>query len=419
MRALVTVNPGWGHFRSLEPIARALELHGHDLAFATSPAFAPFVGETGFHTFPIGPAALRSDLGHAPPPCDPQGLRDLAWSRAKLFVGVRARSALPDLLRLALEWRPDVLVRDSTELAGCLVAETLGLPHASVAVGSFWSAAHLREAAGDELAALRHELGLPRDPNLDMPYRYLHLSFGPRWYVERGATWPPSAVALRTASEAGTRWDTLPDGWARLGRPPIVYGTLGTVANSPEALAMIVGALGALPLHAVVTVGRNVDPKVFAPWPSNVFVERYVPQAQLMPYLSTGGLPWRSGDRHGGVERRRAAGDFAARCRSIRQWRALCRGGGGGDAASVTAVARGHRRGGPGGPERSGVQRPGPGDRAAGAGLPGTRRGGTASRAPRDRAAVADLADVVRPRCVAPAKTASKHGCTTGGTGIG
>ena len=66
-----------------------------------------------------------------------------------------------------------------------------------------------------------------------------------------------------------------------LGRP-LVYVTLGTVFNKPELLRRLLDGLdGSVP--ALVTTGRNVDPESLGVWPSNVRVERFVPQEQVLP----------------------------------------------------------------------------------------------------------------------------------------
>jgi len=68
---------------------------------------------------------------------------------------------------------------------------------------------------------------------------------------------------------------------------PFVYVTLGTFSNSNVALLeTLVRVLADLPVEVVVTVGRDVDPAVLAPWPAHVRVERFIPQADLLPHCS-------------------------------------------------------------------------------------------------------------------------------------
>ena len=61
------------------------------------------------------------------------------WIVANVFAGMYGAAMVPDLLTLARDWPPDLIVRDAPEYGGCIAAEALGIPHASVrtaAVGS-------------------------------------------------------------------------------------------------------------------------------------------------------------------------------------------------------------------------------------------------------------------------------------------
>jgi MGT family glycosyltransferase len=64
--------------------------------------------------------------------------------------------------------------------------------------------------------------------------------------------------------------------------PPLVYVTMGTVYNQPELFRPLLDGLDG---HgsALVTVGRNVEPDSLGPLPAGVRVERFVPQAHILP----------------------------------------------------------------------------------------------------------------------------------------
>ena len=66
----------------------------------------------------------------------------------------------------------------------------------------------------------------------------------------------------------------------------LVYVTLGTIFNqeSGDLFERIVEGVRDLPVDVVATVGRALDPEVLGPQPPNVHVERYIPQAQLLPH---------------------------------------------------------------------------------------------------------------------------------------
>jgi MGT family glycosyltransferase len=64
----------------------------------------------------------------------------------------------------------------------------------------------------------------------------------------------------------------------------VVYVTMGTVLNSALGVfRAVVDALADEPVDVVVTVGADQEPAVLGPVPANTRVERFVPQAQLLP----------------------------------------------------------------------------------------------------------------------------------------
>lgn len=63
-----------------------------------------------------------------------------------------------------------------------------------------------------------------------------------------------------------------------------VYATLGAVYNSMvEVFTTILEGLREEPLNLILTVGRNQDPAQFGRQPAHVHIERFVPQALLLP----------------------------------------------------------------------------------------------------------------------------------------
>ena len=59
--------------------------------------------------------------------------------------------------------------------------------------------------------------------------------------------------------------------------------TLGTVFNHTARFTTILAALGEVGATVLTTIGRNNDPAELGPLPENVIVERYVPQAEVLP----------------------------------------------------------------------------------------------------------------------------------------
>jgi UDP:flavonoid glycosyltransferase YjiC (YdhE family) len=281
MRVLITTL----HFHPLVPVAQALEAAGHEVAFACSPDNAPALEATGFRFFPAG-TSMRELMPQLMPQlmAIPQEERD-TWVLENVFGGTLPERIIPDLLDICAAWKPEILVRDMAEVGGCIVAEHLGMPHASVEVGVFVPAGWLAQIAGPGLNRMRSDLGLPPDPNLDMLYRYLHLSFVPPSYQDPAAPLPPTAHALRTVIFDRSGDEALPAWVEQLPEQPTVYATLGTgFNNTPGVFEAIIEGLRDEPVNLIVTVGRDRDAAEFGAQPANVHIERYIPQSLLFPY---------------------------------------------------------------------------------------------------------------------------------------
>jgi len=89
----------------------------------------------------------------------------------------------------------------------------------------------------------------------------------------------PTALPIRDAK--------LPAALADLPRLPTIYGTLGTISNTDTSIfRAILDGLASEPVNVVLTVGSSNDPEALAPVPPNARVERFVPQATLLPHCA-------------------------------------------------------------------------------------------------------------------------------------
>ena len=136
MRFLFTTQPASGQLHPLVPVAQALMTAGHEVTFACSPLFCPVVEASGFPAVPAGLDWLESALGNEFPRIeemvDTQGAAAvLNWVNEEVFAGVTAERIVPDLLALARDWRPDMIVRDVYGSGGYIAAEALEVPHAT------------------------------------------------------------------------------------------------------------------------------------------------------------------------------------------------------------------------------------------------------------------------------------------------
>jgi MGT family glycosyltransferase len=194
-----------------------------------------------------------------------------------------------DLLSVVNAWRPDVVVREPMEFAGCVVAEALNIPHAVCGpLFSYWQEAwHDKpgEVSKPNLDKLRRSHGLPADPQLTMLHRYLYLAFLPPAFLHPDLSPPPTVHFLRPASFNQSGTEKLPDWITRLPARPTVHASLGTVFHrTPGVFKAIIEGLQDQDINLIVAVGRDQDPSMFGARSPNVWIERYIPHALLLPH---------------------------------------------------------------------------------------------------------------------------------------
>ena len=138
MRTLFTVHPAAGHLHPLVPVAVGLSDAGHEVAVASAASFRPEVEAFGLTHLDAGLDWLMSDRStwEAFPPMPPPGPDFPQWVVLTL-ADITTQRMVPDLLAIAREWQPDLIVREGMEYGGAVAAERLGLPHASVAGNAY------------------------------------------------------------------------------------------------------------------------------------------------------------------------------------------------------------------------------------------------------------------------------------------
>jgi MGT family glycosyltransferase len=293
VRALFTVQPAAGHLHPLVPVANALSDAGHDVVVCSARSFRSEVEAFGLPFIDAGLDWLISDQStwEAFPPMPAPGPEFPAWVVLTL-ADITTQRMVPDLLAVARDWKPDLVIREGMEYGGCVAAEALGIPHASVA-GNAYAAVDSPEInyltgnrwmVAEPLARHRKQFGLPPDPEVEMPFRYLHLCFTPPSWDGSSATRPRNAHFLRHISTVA-RGAQLPDWVEGLPDRPTVLASLGTVFNkTPGVLEAIVDALAEEPINVIVAIGRDRDPSSLGPQPDHVRLEAYVPQPLVLAH---------------------------------------------------------------------------------------------------------------------------------------
>jgi N-glycosyltransferase len=290
VRALFTSLPATGHVHSILPLALAVRDAGHEVAICTSPAFADRLLAYGLTPLPGGAETFEELLGPDLPPYGPDRAK---WVRERVFADSAPERLLPELERHASEWRPDVVVRESAEFGGYILAERAGIPHASVATGSWWARDDCRAMFAPALAGLRERHGLPADADGRAINRYLTFSFMPsRW--DGDAERPPTLHHVRYENPQRPG-EELPEYLGGSHDEPLVLAALGTLHfGAPGLLEAIIAGLGSVRARVVVAIGAGTAPAQFGAIPPNVRLEAYVPQVAVLSradaFLTHGGF---------------------------------------------------------------------------------------------------------------------------------
>jgi UDP:flavonoid glycosyltransferase YjiC (YdhE family) len=289
MRILFTSMPAHSHITPSLPLVEAAVRAGHDVLYATGPDALRYVEDAGIKAIPAGltwAEALRryTDAYPAETLAELDSVARLSHLGLHCMIEITAPAMAEELLPIARDWKPDLIVSTFVEISGELVAALTGVPHAA------------------------HGFGAPKTgTGAFAPFRPAIAQLHARWGVAPARTaaylespyldiWP-SALRLRADSwYYPTMWAIRPENMlpVSMPRPEVLSGlpyertayvTSGTTYNTtPGVLETLVEALSDEPVNLVVTVGKDGDPDRFGPRPDHVRIEHFIPQAALLPH---------------------------------------------------------------------------------------------------------------------------------------
>ena len=288
MRVLFASTRSNGHFAPLIPFAQACRDAGHDVLVAGPPDVAELAYRAALAYEPVAAAAPERLAEVSRMMAGRVGFERIAIATTELFVGSHARAALPDMLDLVEHWRPDVIARETAEVASLVAAEAHGIPdvRVGVALATPYEDRWLAMASG-ALDTLRAEAGVPGDPCAERARRAPVLTQVPMALDEHQGDLPAFVRRYRvpTPRSAGP-----PPGWWKDSAAPLVPVSFGTVVPTdghfPGLYRQVIDALAGVSARVLVTVGRHADPAELGALPPNVHVERWVAQASVMPHAA-------------------------------------------------------------------------------------------------------------------------------------
>jgi UDP:flavonoid glycosyltransferase YjiC (YdhE family) len=266
VRVLFTTRGSSGHVGPLAPFAHALMRAGHDVLVTAQRALAGNVERLGLAVAPVD----------SPPPERWMPLlaefEDLTVRQAhdvmvaEFFGRIDVEATLPGVRAVAAGFRPDLIVRESWELAGGVVAREQGIPLARVGLG---------------LSSLEEETVRLTGASREAPY----LCTVPEELEDPAVA--PQPTTFRFAHGAASQ----PEWWPDDDRP-LVYATFGTVTAAPH-LAFFpafyraaIDELATVDARVLLTIGEDRDLSELGPLPANVRVERWAPQDAVLPYAA-------------------------------------------------------------------------------------------------------------------------------------
>ncbi len=158
MRVLCATTANDGHFGPLVPFARACA--GHEVRVAAPASYAAAVAGAGFPHEPFAepPPRLIGPIMARLPTLTFEAADDLVIR--EVFARIDAQAALPSLIETVEHWRPDVVIRETAELASLAAAERGGVPHVQVCIGMHEVVSRFAETISDSLDELGRLAGL-------------------------------------------------------------------------------------------------------------------------------------------------------------------------------------------------------------------------------------------------------------------
>lgn len=270
------------------PLAIASQAQGHEVMFATASDSCGMIRSIGIETIVAGmTAAERMGTYRQRFPEAAQlpssELPDHMFPH--LFGAVAAPRMYAELVGPATEWQPNVIVCDAAELAGPVVAASLGVPNVTHSFGVAIPA-HRVKAAAPFLADAWSKNGLVPRP-FGGCYDHLYIDIYPP-SMQPGDLSRLGRIIRRRPESAdhlpGHETSPTLNGFLQRAQPdrPLIYVTFGTVFNNNDAFRAVVAAAQSFPALFVVTVGPNGDPAAFGTVTDNILIERYIPQGVIL-----------------------------------------------------------------------------------------------------------------------------------------
>jgi UDP:flavonoid glycosyltransferase YjiC (YdhE family) len=276
MRVLVSIRPYFGHLHPHVPLASTLVRRGHSVTFATAASFCPAVLEAGFE--------CRTAGLHPGDPLPPEH-EGRPYGRDYGMFPVKVKCE--DLIALAASGlRPDIIVRDPTDVAAVVAAEALRVPCVTLGFSEFIPPSSWDILLGSALDEVRFYWDIDGDPRWERMHPSGYFNLVPEVFRENSGTIPGEQPLRPVCQQALT--SPPPVAWLeKLPARPTVHVTLGTAYNfHVQLMANLVDWLSQLPISVICTAGPDIDLQEFDSIAGrhNVYLTDYLPLEQVLPH---------------------------------------------------------------------------------------------------------------------------------------
>ena len=286
MRILFSTAPAHGHLLPMLPLADAARRAGHDVVVASGREGVVEAMRRGFTTWEVPPSRAQADAAFRAAVPDLAAVapdRRIPTVIAGVF-GTAAFQRADELVPLAIDWSPDVVVHSISELAGAVAAARTGARHVVHGLGPLprqawsWFGARFAELCATwGVPALASEI-------VDAPY----IELCPPSFQDDAVADFGNRVALRPSPGDVVGGQQLPWDDATLANLPhehTIHLTLGTIFHGATAVfETVLAGLRPLPVNVLVALGPGADVTSLGPQPPHVLVTDFAPHAALLPY---------------------------------------------------------------------------------------------------------------------------------------
>jgi UDP:flavonoid glycosyltransferase YjiC (YdhE family) len=283
MKVLLTTTQGEGHVRPLLAYAQALARLGHDVAVAAPDDATAILGKAGLEHHPFPGMTSEEFTAFWAPHWARNVTRDATMKIAvpDMFIRLRARRALPVLKETVERWRPDLILRESHEFAGLILAQAHDIPHVRVNVSNCEVEAKVIDFGAEAVDEMRSEARLAPDGGAALwgePV-YTAFPFGFDGHARHGPGNPPFRVGSRISGPPPAT------DWVPKGDQPLVYVTFGTMVGArpgrDNIFRVALDAVADLNVEVLMTTGRDFDISALGAIPDNAVVRHFIPQAAV------------------------------------------------------------------------------------------------------------------------------------------